>query len=68
MIKHWLVGLFIAALLGGKAFADCVPSPDTPGLSSNIFKNSISRYQNSSASRKTPPLKPRRSPSRSSPS
>ena len=31
--------MFIAALFSGKAFADCVPSPDTPlHRSSNIFK------------------------------
>jgi hypothetical protein len=30
MTKSWPVGLLIAGLLGGNAFADCVPSPDTP--------------------------------------
>jgi hypothetical protein len=38
MTKRWLIALFIAGLFGGKAFADCVPSPDTPHRSSNIFK------------------------------
>jgi hypothetical protein len=31
MIKRWLIALFIAGLSGGKAFADCVPSPDRLG-------------------------------------
>ena len=30
MNKPWLIALSIAGLFGGKAFADCVPSPDTP--------------------------------------
>jgi hypothetical protein len=30
MSKPWLIALSIAGLFGGKAFADCVPSPDTP--------------------------------------
>jgi hypothetical protein len=30
MIKRWLTTLLIAGLFGGQAFADCVPSPDTP--------------------------------------
>ena len=30
MTKRWPVGLLIAGLFGGNAFADCVPSPDTP--------------------------------------
>src|SRR5262245_54796682 len=30
MTKRWLIALFMAALFSGKAFADCVPSPDTP--------------------------------------
>jgi hypothetical protein len=38
MIKRWLVGLLIAGLLGGKAFADCVPSPDTPASVIEYFQ------------------------------
>jgi hypothetical protein len=38
MIKRWLLGLFIAGLLGGKAFADCVPSPDTPASVIEYFQ------------------------------
>jgi hypothetical protein len=30
MTKRWLVGLLIAGLFGGNAFADCIPSPNTP--------------------------------------
>ena len=38
MIKRWLLGLLIAGLLGGKAFADCVPSPDTPASVIEYFQ------------------------------
>jgi hypothetical protein len=30
MTKRWLIALFIAGPFGDKAFAECVPSPDTP--------------------------------------
>ena len=30
MAKRWLIAVLIAGLFGGKAFADCAPSPDTP--------------------------------------
>jgi len=30
MTKRWLIALCIAGPFGDKAFADCVPSPDTP--------------------------------------
>ena len=62
MTKRWLIALCIAGPFGDKAFADCVPSPDTPARSSNIFKNSISRCRNSFVSRKMPPLEPLRNP------
>ena len=29
MAKRWLIAVLIAGLFGGKAFADCAPSPDT---------------------------------------
>ena len=38
MIKRFLLGLLIAGLLGGKAFADCVPSPDTPASVIEYFQ------------------------------
>ena len=38
MIKRCLLGLLIAVLLGGKAFADCVPSPDTPASVIEYFQ------------------------------
>ena len=38
MIKRCLLGLLIAGLLGGKAFADCVPSPDTPASVIEYFQ------------------------------
>ena len=38
MIKRCLLGLWIAVLLGGKAFADCVPSPDTPASVIEYFQ------------------------------
>jgi hypothetical protein len=34
----WLIALFIAGLFGGKAFADCVPSPDTPASVIEYFQ------------------------------
>src|SRR5262245_10150571 len=40
MTKRWLVVLLIAGLFDGKAaFADCVPSPDTPASVIEYFKN-----------------------------
>jgi hypothetical protein len=38
MTKLWLIALFIAGLFGGKAFADCVASPDTPASVIEYFK------------------------------
>ena len=38
MIKRCLLGLLIAGLLGGIAFADCVPSPDTPASVIEYFQ------------------------------
>ena len=64
MIKRWLVGLLIAGLLAAKPLPIACLRLTRQHRSSNIFKNSIGRYQNSSAPRKTPPLKPRRSPSK----
>jgi hypothetical protein len=39
MTKRWLIALFIAGLFGGNAFADCVPSPDTPASVIEYFKS-----------------------------
>jgi hypothetical protein len=39
MTKRWLVALLIAGLFGGKAFADCVPSPDTPASVIQYFQS-----------------------------
>lgn len=39
MTKRWLIPLLIAGLFGGKAFADCVPSPDTPAPVIEYFKS-----------------------------
>jgi len=39
MTKRWLIPLLIAGLFGGKAFADCVPSPDTPASVIEYFKS-----------------------------
>lgn len=39
MTKRWLIALLIAELFGGKAFADCVPSPDTPAPVIEYFKS-----------------------------
>jgi len=39
MTKRWLIALLIAGLFGGKAFADCVPSPDTPAMVIEYFKS-----------------------------
>ena len=39
MTKRWLVALLIAGLFGGKAFADCVPSLNTPASVIEYFKN-----------------------------
>jgi hypothetical protein len=38
MIKRWLIALLIAGLFGGQAFADCVPSPDTPASVIEYFQ------------------------------
>ena len=34
----WLIALLIAGLFGGQAFADCVPSPDTPASVIGYFQ------------------------------
>jgi hypothetical protein len=39
MTKRWLIALLIAGLSGGNAFADCVPSPDTPASVIEYFKS-----------------------------
>jgi hypothetical protein len=39
MTKRLLVALLITVLFGGKAFADCVPSPDTPASVIEYFKS-----------------------------
>jgi hypothetical protein len=38
MTKRWLIALFIAELSGGKAFADCVPSPAPPASVIEYFQ------------------------------
>jgi hypothetical protein len=38
MTKRWLIALLIAGLFGGKALADCVPSPDTPASVVEYFQ------------------------------
>jgi hypothetical protein len=38
MTKHWLITLLIVGLFGGKAFADCAPSPDTPASVIEYFQ------------------------------
>ncbi len=38
MIKRWLIALLIAGLFGGQAFADCLPSPDTPASVIEYFQ------------------------------
>jgi hypothetical protein len=38
MTKPWLAAFLIVGLFGGKAFADCVPSPDTPASVIEYFK------------------------------
>jgi hypothetical protein len=38
MIKRWLIALLIAGLFGGRAFADCVPSSDTPASVIEYFQ------------------------------
>ena len=37
-MTNWLIALLIAWLFGGNAFADCVPSPDTPASVIEYFK------------------------------
>ena len=39
MTKRWLVALLIAGLFGGNAFADCLPSPNTPASVIEYFKS-----------------------------
>jgi hypothetical protein len=39
MTKRWLSALLIAGLFGGNAFADCVPSSDTPASVIEYFKS-----------------------------
>src|SRR6516225_144286 len=38
MTKRWLIALFIAGWFGDKAFADCIPSPDTPASVIEYFQ------------------------------
>ena len=38
MTKRWLVALLIAGLFSGNAFADCVPSPNTPASVIEYFQ------------------------------
>jgi hypothetical protein len=38
MTERWLIALLIAILFDGKAFADCVPSPDTPASVIKYFQ------------------------------
>ena len=38
MAKRWLIAVLIAGLFGGKAFADCAPSPDTPASVIEYFQ------------------------------
>src|SRR5262245_31673 len=38
MTNRWLIALFIAGLFGDKAFADCIPSPDTPASVIEYFQ------------------------------
>src|SRR6188472_817917 len=38
MTKRWLIVFVVAALFGGQAFADCVPSPDTPASVIEYFQ------------------------------
>jgi hypothetical protein len=38
MTKRLLIALFIAGSFGDKAFADCVPSPDTPASVIEYFR------------------------------
>ena len=38
MTKSWLIALFVAGLSSGQAFADCVPSPDTPASVIEYFQ------------------------------
>ena len=60
-MTNWLIALLIARLFGGNAFADCVPSPDTPASVTEYFK----RFQEAVAGtvlchgRRRPPKPPR---------
>src|SRR5262245_6505524 len=38
MTKRWLTAFFIVGSFGNKAFADCVPSPDTPASVIEYFQ------------------------------
>jgi len=38
MTKSWLVAFFVAGVSSGQAFADCVPSPDTPASVIEYFQ------------------------------
>ena len=38
MAKRWLIAVLVAGLFGGKAFADCAPSPDTPASVIEYFQ------------------------------
>jgi hypothetical protein len=38
MTKPWLIALSIAGLFGGKAFAGCIPLPDTPASVIEYFQ------------------------------
>jgi hypothetical protein len=38
MTKSWLIAFFVAGVSSGQAFADCVPSPDTPASVIEYFQ------------------------------
>jgi hypothetical protein len=38
MTKRWPIALLFTAVFGGEAFADCVPSPDTPASVIEYFR------------------------------
>jgi hypothetical protein len=38
MVERWLIALLIARLFGNKAFADCIPAPDTPASVIQYFQ------------------------------
>jgi hypothetical protein len=67
MTMRWIIVFSVAGLFSGQAFADCLPAPDTPARSSNIFRNSTSRCPNSSALRKPLPPQASEEPSQEPP-